>query len=112
MQIPAPQPNVFTTMMLAMDIFNILGSYAVFFALGATPMTDREKKGMGWKWAMIPVYWMAVSLAAWKAVVELRLKPFHWNKTPHQPRRSTSLALGMVQANQAVPVVTSSSERL
>ena len=53
MQIPAPQPNVFTTMMLMMDIFNILGSYAVFFVLGATPMTDREKKGMGWKWAMI-----------------------------------------------------------
>ncbi len=112
MQIPAPQPNVFTTMMLAMDIFNILGSYAVFFVLGATPMTDREKKGMGWKWAMIPVYWMAVSLAAWKAVIELRLKPFHWNKTPHQPRRSTSLSLGAVQANQAVPAVTSSSERL
>jgi cellulose synthase/poly-beta-1,6-N-acetylglucosamine synthase-like glycosyltransferase len=112
MQIPAPQPNLFTTMMLVMDIFNILGSYAVFFVLGATPMTDREKKGMGWKWAMIPVYWMAVSLAAWKAVIELRLKPFHWNKTPHQPRRSTSLSLGAVQANQAVPAVTSSSERL
>jgi cellulose synthase/poly-beta-1,6-N-acetylglucosamine synthase-like glycosyltransferase len=88
MQIPAPQPNVFTTMMLMMDIFNILGSYAVFFVLGATPMTDREKKGMGWKWAMIPVYWMAVSLAAWKAVIELRLKPFHWNKTPHRPSRT------------------------
>ncbi len=88
MQIPAPQPNLFTTMMLAMDIFNILGSYAVFFVLGATPMSDREKKGVGWKWAMIPVYWMAVSLAAWKAVIELRLKPFHWNKTPHRPSRS------------------------
>jgi len=88
MQIPAPQPNLFTTMMLAMDIFNILGSYAVFFVLGATPMSDREKKGIGWKWAMIPVYWMAVSLAAWKAVIELRLKPFHWNKTPHKPSRS------------------------
>ncbi|WP_246663243.1 glycosyltransferase family 2 protein [Rhizobium sp. WL3] len=110
MQIPAPQPNVFTTMMLAMDIFNILGSYAVFFVLGATPMTDREKKGMGWKWAMIPVYWMAVSLAAWKAVLELRLKPFHWNKTPHQPRRSATLQHSLAQTNQAVATFTSSSE--
>ncbi|MBX9469437.1 MAG: glycosyltransferase [Rhizobium sp.] len=110
MQIPAPQPNVFTTMMLAMDIFNILGSYAVFFVLGATPMTDREKKGMGWKWAMIPVYWMAVSLAAWKAVLELRLKPFHWNKTPHQPRRSATLQHSLTQTNQAVAAFTSSSE--
>lgn len=110
MQIPAPQPNVLTTMMLAMDIFNILGSYAVFFVLGATPMTDREKKGMGWKWAMIPVYWMAVSLAAWKAVVELRLKPFHWNKTPHQPSRAASLPGSLVQASQSAATFTSSSD--
>jgi glycosyltransferase XagB len=87
MQIPAPQPGVFTSMMLGIDILNIIGSYAVFFALGATPMTDREKQGMGWKWAMIPVYWMAVSLAAWRAVIELRLRPFYWNKTPHSPSR-------------------------
>ncbi len=75
MQIPAPQPGVFTSMMLGIDILNIIGSYAVFFALGATPMSDREKKGMGWKWAMVPVYWMGVSLAAWKAVIELRFGP-------------------------------------
>ena len=112
MQIPAPQPNVFTTMMLAMDVFNILGSYAVFFALGATPMTDREKKGMGWKWAMIPIYWMAVSLAAWKAVIELRLKPLHWNKTPHRPSRSGSLPPGLVQPNQATEALTSAFDKV
>jgi cellulose synthase/poly-beta-1,6-N-acetylglucosamine synthase-like glycosyltransferase len=110
MQIPAPQPNVLTTLMLIMDIFNILGSYAVFFVLGATPMTDREKKGMGWKWAMIPIYWMAVSLAAWKAVVELRLKPFHWNKTPHRPSRSGAVPSRLIQANQPAAAFTSSSE--
>jgi glycosyltransferase XagB len=113
MQIPAPQPNVFTTMMLAMDVFNILGSYAVFFALGATPMTDREKKGMGWKWAMIPIYWMAVSLAAWKAVLELRLKPFHWNKTPHTPSRSGSLPPGLAaQSGQVFAAMTSASDKV
>lgn len=110
MQIPAPQPNALTTLMLIMDIFNILGSYAVFFVLGATPMTDREKKGMGWKWAMIPIYWMAVSLAAWKAVVELRIKPFHWNKTPHRPSRSGSVPSSLIQANKPAAAFTSSSE--
>ncbi|KQW31832.1 glycosyl transferase [Rhizobium sp. Root274] len=87
LKIPAPQPGLFTTIMLGIDIVNIVGSYTIFFALGATPMTDREKQGMGWKWMMIPVYWMSVSLAAWKAVVELRLRPFYWNKTPHSPSR-------------------------
>lgn len=87
MQLNATQPGAFMSAMLGIDIVNIIGSYAVFFALGASPMTDREKRGMGWKWAMIPIYWMAISLAAWKAVVELRLRPFYWNKTPHSPSR-------------------------
>jgi cellulose synthase/poly-beta-1,6-N-acetylglucosamine synthase-like glycosyltransferase len=112
MQIPAPQPNVFTTMMLAMDVFNILGSYTVFFALGATPMSDREKKGMGWKWAMIPIYWLAVSYAAWKAVIELRLKPFHWNKTPHRPSRNASMPPGFLQPKPATEALISASDKL
>jgi cellulose synthase/poly-beta-1,6-N-acetylglucosamine synthase-like glycosyltransferase len=82
-----PEAGLFMSAMLGIDVVNIIGSYAVFFALGASPMTDREKRGMGWKWMMIPVYWMAISLAAWKAVVELRLRPFYWNKTPHKPSR-------------------------
>ncbi|WP_246780372.1 glycosyltransferase family 2 protein [Rhizobium sp. AQ_MP] len=93
LQPPSTEPSLFTTMMLAMDIFNILGSYAIFFVLGATPMTKNEKADVGWKWMTIPVYWMAVSLAAWKAVVELRLKPFHWNKTPHRPSRAVLSAI-------------------
>lgn len=93
LQPPSTEPSLFTTMMLAMDIFNILGSYAIFFVLGATPMTKSEKADVGWKWMTIPVYWMAVSLAAWKAVVELRLKPFHWNKTPHRPSRAVLPAI-------------------
>lgn len=106
MQIPAPQPGVFTSMMLGIDILNIIGSYAVFFALGATPMSDREKKGMGWKWAMVPVYWMGVSLAAWKAVIELRLRPFYWNKTPHSPSR-----VAIAQRKNSLASPSSSSER-
>lgn len=111
MQAPAAQPSLFTTIMLAMDIFNILGSYAVFFMLGATPMTQSEKAGVGWKWAMIPVYWMAVSLAAWKAVIELRLKPFHWNKTPHRPSRATASTIALNQPYQPAEAVTSSSDK-
>ncbi len=111
MQVPVAQPSLFTTIMLAMDIFNILGSYAVFFALGATPMDRSEKAGVGWKWAMIPIYWMAVSLAAWKAVIELRLKPFHWNKTPHRPSRTGTSPIAANQPYQAAEALTSSSDR-
>jgi hypothetical protein len=33
----------------------------------------------------MPAYWLMLSVAAWRAVVELKTKPFTWNKTPHAP---------------------------
>jgi cellulose synthase/poly-beta-1,6-N-acetylglucosamine synthase-like glycosyltransferase len=31
----------------------------------------------------LPIYWLALSFAAWGAVRELILRPFHWEKTTH-----------------------------
>lgn len=67
------------------DCTNILVAYAIFPALGAAPMIEHEKRLIGWRWVMVPAYWMMVSLAAWRAVLELRSNPFFWNKTPHEP---------------------------
>lgn len=69
------------------DIVNIAGSYAVFISLGRSRMIAREKNAVGWRWIFVPIYWLAISLAAWKALLELRTNPFSWNKTPHVPVR-------------------------
>ncbi|EHS49275.1 glycosyltransferase [Rhizobium sp. PDO1-076] len=88
LQSPASDSSAFTKVMLAIDMVNILGSYAVFYVSGSMPMSPREKSSLGRCWLYIPVYWMAISIAAWKAVIELRLRPFYWSKTPHLPSRS------------------------
>ena len=67
------------------DIINIFGSYLVFVSLGRNRMTVREKRAVGWRWIFLPIYWLAMSMAAWKALLELRANPFSWNKTPHVP---------------------------
>lgn len=67
------------------DVVNIFGSYGVFVALGRVGMSQAERRAVGWRWMLTPVYWLALSLAAWRAVIELRTKPFVWNKTPHEP---------------------------
>jgi len=33
--------------------------------------------------ATIPIYWLLLSLAAWRAVFDLVLRPHHWEKTQH-----------------------------
>ncbi|WEZ84563.1 hypothetical protein P6U16_08315 [Rhizobium sp. 32-5/1] len=48
-------------------------------------MNNRERRAVGSRWVFVPVYWLVMSAAAWKAVFELRQKPFVWNKTPHVP---------------------------
>jgi hypothetical protein len=32
---------------------------------------------------LVPVYWVLMSVAAWKAVVQLFYKPTYWEKTEH-----------------------------
>ncbi len=71
--------------LFAVDVANIFGSYAIFIALGWKPMRARERRAVGWRWILVPGYWMLMSLAAWRAVAELRRDPFFWNKTAHRP---------------------------
>jgi len=81
---PAEMPLA-ELLLFCVDGANILGSYATFLALGMMAMIPHEKKLVGWRWAGIPLYWMMSSWAAWRAVFELRSKPFFWAKTPHTP---------------------------
>jgi cellulose synthase/poly-beta-1,6-N-acetylglucosamine synthase-like glycosyltransferase len=71
--------------LFVMDCINIVGSYLVFLGLGYFPMIRHERQLLGWRWAGVPMYWMRASYAAWRAMLELRSKPFFWNKTPHLP---------------------------
>lgn len=82
---PATDIHVLAKTLFTIDIVNILGSYSAFLAVGAAAMIHHEKRLVGWRWMLIPVYWMLVSFSAWRAVVELKTRPFFWHKTPHQP---------------------------
>jgi glycosyltransferase XagB len=48
-------------------------------------------------WLMVPLlpfYYLLVSLAAWRALYELIVAPFHWNKTDHGLARSSHYTAG------------------
>lgn len=78
----------FEITLIAVDIVNIFGSYAIFVALGRAGMTPGERDAAGRCWALTPFYWLLMSLAAWRAVRELRSNPFFWNKTAHRPAQT------------------------
>ncbi|WP_254691784.1 glycosyltransferase family 2 protein [Shinella daejeonensis] len=85
MQRSMENANLLTSLLFAVDLTNILGSYAIFILLGRTAMSPAERAAVGHRWIYTPAYWLLMSYASWRALQELPVKPFFWNKTHHQP---------------------------
>jgi glycosyltransferase XagB len=69
----------------------IMASCLVVFAMGYVVTIEAGRRGLrrlkikGWYFALLtmPVYWLLISLAAWRAAWELLWRPYVWNKTEH-----------------------------
>ncbi|MBB3315080.1 cellulose synthase/poly-beta-1,6-N-acetylglucosamine synthase-like glycosyltransferase [Rhizobium sp. BK181] len=72
-----------------LDLANMAASYGLFLLLGSVVMLREEKRSVGWRWLYVPLYWMMISVASWRALFELPRKPFFWDKTPHIPVSSS-----------------------
>lgn len=74
-------------LLFMLDVFNIVLGYGAFLLLGwrATP---RSRRRGFWKLVVFtPVYWLMMSVAAWRAVIQLYTDPHRWEKTPHRRRQ-------------------------
>jgi len=76
-------PRTFEDALFWIDVGNLLASYTIFFTLGRSCLSGSLSQ---FRVALsIPVYWIAMSFAAWWGLIELFHKPHHWQKTPHSP---------------------------
>lgn len=74
--------------------FNLVASYTAAIALAAAAARAR---GRGWlvrSCPWIPLYWLAISRAAYRALAELVVAPHHWEKTAHTGRAPPSQPAG------------------
>lgn len=65
-------------------IANLLLGYLSVVALGAVAVWRRGRRWLLPHLVFVPVYWLAISVAAYKALVELFVAPYHWEKTKHR----------------------------
>ncbi|TXR48380.1 glycosyltransferase [Phyllobacterium endophyticum] len=68
---------------LLFDFMNITMGFLSFHALGRSSTAGKRIKGPILR--CVPLYWLMMSMAAWRAVKQLCTKPFLWEKTPHRP---------------------------
>lgn len=69
---------------------NILGAYTVI-RNSETAGQMHIGYGIIWSGALLPLYWVLMSVAAYKALFQLVAKPFYWEKTHHGLTEQTTL---------------------
>jgi hypothetical protein len=87
--------------MLALCVL-VVGYFGVI-ALGFVGLKRRGMSPIAWVLFTIPLYWLLMSMAAWRALVQLIRAPYKWEKTEHGLARS-SLRAERRQASTLQPV--------
>jgi len=64
-------------------ILTLAGGYLASALLALAGLWRRGQFSSAWIVITIPVYWLLLSAAAWRAVWKLLSAPYHWEKTEH-----------------------------
>ena len=75
-------------LVLGLQVFNLVGGTLTGMGIAGVVVARRGFRGMLGSIALMPVYWLLISMAAYRAVWQLIRNPYLWEKTPHRPRRS------------------------
>ena len=65
--------------------------YLISATLGLIGLARRRLLGCAWALLFMPVYWLLLSLAAWRALLQLLRNPYLWEKTEHGLARTSRL---------------------
>ncbi|MEQ1671867.1 MAG: glycosyl transferase family 2, partial [Hyphomicrobium sp.] len=74
----------------ALCCFNLAAGYAVGIMLGLIVAQRSNGRIALVSALLVPVYWLAISAASYRALIDLRRRPFYWEKTPHVAREVTA----------------------
>jgi cellulose synthase/poly-beta-1,6-N-acetylglucosamine synthase-like glycosyltransferase len=70
----------------------LAAGYLSSIALGMLGLARRGQLSAAWALALVPIHWMLLWLAAWRALYQLVRDPHRWEKTEHGLARTSRLA--------------------
>lgn len=68
----------------ALALFNLSFGYIATMWLGVVALRYRGLTGFAFAILTLPLYWLLISLAAYRAMIQLIHAPFRWEKTHHK----------------------------
>jgi cellulose synthase/poly-beta-1,6-N-acetylglucosamine synthase-like glycosyltransferase len=87
-----PLDDELNQLWLTFDATILLFGYGVSALLGFVGLMRRGLPGCAWVLLLMPLYWLLLSLAAWRALFQLLRDPYGWEKTEHGLARTSRLA--------------------
>ena len=75
--------SVFGQWLLGIGIVNLIAGYVSAIALGTVAAARRGRLRLAAHALAMPVYWLAISYAAYRALGQLVWAPYYWEKTEH-----------------------------
>lgn len=86
------KPGVFEMMFVGLYVTTLTTGYALFALLGLIGLSRRRALDSAWYLIFTPFYWVLLSFAAWRAVLQLISAPYRWEKTEHGLARNSRRA--------------------
>jgi cellulose synthase/poly-beta-1,6-N-acetylglucosamine synthase-like glycosyltransferase len=84
--------SVFGRALFWLYVGALASGYLTSAALGLIGLKRRGLLRHGWVLLWMPVHWLLLSVAAWRALYQLLFNPFHWEKTAHGLAQTLRLA--------------------
>src|SRR5690606_38297970 len=76
--------GILTAALVALNLFNLVAGYVAMALLASRSLNRRGRAITAWGILLLPAYWLLMSLASYRAIGELVMRPHHWAKTPHK----------------------------
>lgn len=84
--------DIWIARLAIVDWLTVICAYIGFYALCRQSTDVAARRYLGVKLFLVPIYWVAISIAAWRAVYQLIDDPYRWEKTPHTPHEKSPKA--------------------
>lgn len=81
--------GIYNRALLGIDLSVVGLGYLAFVAIGARALPRADWRMLPLIAAATPFYWLMLSLAAWRAIIQLLRAPHLWEKTPHGAQGGT-----------------------
>jgi cellulose synthase/poly-beta-1,6-N-acetylglucosamine synthase-like glycosyltransferase len=90
--------------LLWIGLFNVIAGYVSAIALGSVSAARRGRLALAVHAALMPLYWLCISLAAYRALAQLVSAPYYWEKTEHFVRSARARSVAHGQSAEAPPI--------